>query len=579
MASALRTICCAVHVVRTLGTTLPVNLATRVELDRDGDVKQPGRLPERRDAVLMRSEAVRHADRQTLLQNEEGLNLDSQKNAQDEEICMELSRLEDGVDQLHDLSDKKVDEYIQALMHWRRIFLQRGLAQPSCRQKHVGESFCRVGANFLAGQTNQSQKLNLSAWERHSQELLLFEQQQLGDCSQLLYRFGFDKWQQWAPEAFGNVDFRDFDASAVVGDGDYSRMYAASGQQIPSYGPSGTPLVSFNGGQQMSTERAEHLVLLHTLRKAAPGTELGVNITQVLQFGGGTGDLAALLYDMGFNGTHLIYDTEPMLLMQHYWLRMGGIPSFLGENILPSPASVRKRIVLESMENDRQTLKSHLDLDSMHAAGESLFWGVGTFMEAPEAVRDELRPSLRKFGLIYVVYCHGGPTCQNNTDYIRRIANEDLKYTHDVLAWSPDMKTAHFVAIRKDRGNVTCLEELKCTNETTLAVNSSPAINVTTSFEASVEEAFDWLWIKVHSLRTPQRDAGSVCSIALAAVACITICMLASTPRKDKEFVSGQAHLLERLPFLRRFVSARGAAGAHRPVQAMRHASGPGGIA
>lgn len=48
------------------------------------------------------------------------------------------------------------------------------------------------------------------------------------------------------------------------------------------------------------------------------------NVDQIVEFGGGTGDMAALTLDMGFKGAYLVYDMSPMSVLQMYWLRYSG---------------------------------------------------------------------------------------------------------------------------------------------------------------------------------------------------------------------------------------------------------------
>lgn len=490
-----------------------------------------------------------------------------------EDICAELTRAEDSADQADDLGDKRVDGYLQNLAQWRQIFLGRGLAQPACRRNRVSGALCRMGSHLVGTRSKDAESNDHmpNLWQKRSQTLLSFKSH-LENCSTSNdIPEHFSKWQQWEPEVLGNTPS---DMTNLVAGGEYDRVYSAGGHRAPMYGPEGAPVISMAGKGQIRRERAEHLMSFHLLRKSAPGTELG-NISQVVQFGGGTGDLPAMFFDLGYNGTHLVYDTEPMLLMQLYWLRMGGIPAFLGENVVSSSRAVRNRIVLESTDTQSwQMLKSHLDLSAKTAA-HSLFWGGKSFMEAPEALREKLRPMVQTFGLIFMVYCHDGLKCQNNTDYVSRWVQEDLKVTHNVLAWLGEGNNAYFVALRKDRGNVTCLRELNCTNKTMLTVGPQS----TNTANTEVKPLFSSLSILLSKMRLPSwRTDGFFMALILSGAACAGVCVLAATPRKESKFISGQAHLMDRLPYLRRLVSKRSVqAGSGQPGPA--RASGNGGLA
>ena len=53
----------------------------------------------------------------------------------------------------------------------------------------------------------------------------------------------------------------------------------------------------------------------------------------VVEFGGGYGDVAAMAREMGFRGTHVVYDLLPALLLQQYFHRTSNWPSYL---LMPS---------------------------------------------------------------------------------------------------------------------------------------------------------------------------------------------------------------------------------------------------
>ena len=70
-----------------------------------------------------------------------------------------------------------------------------------------------------------------------------------------------------------------------------------------------------------------HMILHNTLGL------LPHQLSQVVEFGGGTGFHAALLPSLGFNGIHFVYDLPPMLLLQQFFLSYSGWPSYPGEKL------------------------------------------------------------------------------------------------------------------------------------------------------------------------------------------------------------------------------------------------------
>ena len=55
----------------------------------------------------------------------------------------------------------------------------------------------------------------------------------------------------------------------------------------------------------------------------------------LVEFGGGYGDVVAMAREMGFRGTHVVYDLLPALLLQQYFHHTSNWPSYL---LVPSEA-------------------------------------------------------------------------------------------------------------------------------------------------------------------------------------------------------------------------------------------------
>jgi hypothetical protein len=104
------------------------------------------------------------------------------------------------------------------------------------------------------------------------------------------------------------------------------------------------------------------------------------------------------------------------------------------------------------------------------AAGlaDALFYAAYSLTEAPLKVRNQLRPTIRKFGTIFVAYTNKIQHFDNDK-WIRQWIDEDLRPTHTVCVWkAPDRqdiaaRTSYLVvASLKGRPPVACRLEFGC---------------------------------------------------------------------------------------------------------------------
>jgi len=185
-----------------------------------------------------------------------------------------------------------------------------------------------------------------------------------------------------------------------------------------------------------------------------------------VEFGGGTGDFAAMFRDFGYSGTYLIYDLPPQLPYVRHWLRYSGVPAYLGLDFSSSPEAVQGRTMLVSSLSDVPTW-AHIDHARLR---DSMFWAAESFSEAAIEVREAWRPLLNKFGFILMSFNERADYGDyDNVPYLQDLVKHDLQDFH-VLVWRGAPPANHeqwwyFAAVHKSHGNVKCLETLGCSRD------------------------------------------------------------------------------------------------------------------
>lgn len=261
----------------------------------------------------------------------------------------------------------------------------------------------------------------------------------------------------WKPDVFNWIQssFSIRHVDPLFQDPEYNAVYAKAGHLAPHYGPPESPVFS-RQGLLWQKKRVQNLNYIRLLRRVVPGWNLG-KVQQWVEFGGGSGDLAACLFDLGFRGTHFVVDLPSMNLMHRYWLRSSGVPVYLGKNLAPNPAAVRGKIILESSMEDT-LFGAHLDSAIQR---DSVFMGTYSFTEADEETRERFRPLIQNFGVIFLVFWSTFMGYDNDA-YMLRWLDDSLWATHNVLAWKHEGNGFYFLAVRKDIGEVACVPEFNC---------------------------------------------------------------------------------------------------------------------
>lgn len=157
--------------------------------------------------------------------------------------------------------------------------------------------------------------------------------------------------------------------------------------------------------------------------------------------------------NMGFRGTHVIYDMQPMLLMQRYFLRFSGHAVFL--------LTEENKETLHDMARDSTTelttllvspslLSSHLLPDrSEEALATTLLLATYSLTESDLESRSRFISQIHRIGVLFISgnEDHFG---NNNMDYILGLTQSDLIDYQCVFLPGNFQDEFFFMAIRSD---------------------------------------------------------------------------------------------------------------------------------
>lgn len=369
--------------------------------------------------------------------------------------CRALNKLEDRIDAFGAGADEQdMETYEAALAAWRK---GNPGEQPACRTEILRTRFCEDAAKLRDMVWSVE---GGSTWDRSIHGLMQVEMDpkechSIGETQDLAesgYAHALSSIATMSlaepktpKEGSGEDEGR---LDELQSDPEYATLYAQAGHNTEA------PMTG------MHSDRVEHLSNLRVLRKAAQLGSLS-SLQQVLSFGGGSsGDVAAMLFHLGYHGAHLIYDHPALLLLQRFWLRYSGIPVLWGEDLPPNPLVVRDKIVLESSVSGK--IFSHIDADKVK---NSLLLSTNSFSQEDLTSFEKIRPMLKGTGLIQLVF-DPEQTGVNMGQYLQQLVSEDLNKTHNVLCWqSQHGKLYHFLAALTERGALRCMEELHCSHK------------------------------------------------------------------------------------------------------------------
>ena len=223
------------------------------------------------------------------------------------------------------------------------------------------------------------------------------------------------------------------------------------------------------GRHFLRLERVEHAIHLYSLFKCTG--LLPKNFQQIIEYGAGTGDNAAYLREMQFQGVHFIVDIPPMLYFQNFFQKYSGWPSYFGENL--TSLNGRKLILESSLSSSK--LNSHLN--AKHSRN-TLFLATFTAANIPDL------NIFSKYGTLLIAFTNTTTASQQLTnlsflgapmvDNLQTVEEwvSILASMYSICVWgvAVDDQIHHyyFMARLKTMGNTKCDSTVGCTEKTKL---------------------------------------------------------------------------------------------------------------
>lgn len=389
--------------------------------------------------------------------------------------CSELGSIEES-----QVKATQFLSYREKLQSWRLSYTD---AQPTCRLESLGKSLCAWGeqlGKFEKWETDKEKRGvgGLSHWEK-----VMLELNQHVSTPSHCANFSQFVTNKWEPTVFQAIDSSSglHMARSLIQWGrttttsKFSPQNALHALQVP-YGAPNQAWWFVDGSMKFRKKRVQNLNYFRMLHDILPDWRGLESVSQFVEFGGGTGDVAACLRHLGYSLNHFVVDLPAMNLFHRYWLRYSGVPAVLGREIGTKFIETVKNgqrsaglTFLESSMAQTWTLPNHLDgsLDS-----SSVFMGTYSFTEADVGTRERVRPWIEKFELIFIVFWSSWDG-NDNDGYIRQWLKGSLdrdkeggglEKTHNVQIWKHEGNGFYMVARRKDSagGKILCLKEWNC---------------------------------------------------------------------------------------------------------------------
>lgn len=394
----------------------------------------------------------------------------------EEVACEGVNQLEGRVDealrQSSSVAGQAFQEYAAQLHRFRKaISKSYGGEQARCRTDHLGRTLYAEGRDLRQKWDNMRSENTEQTWGQYRSLMmeLTVPLSKLDQC-QRFWTSGTFIWQ-WCSSG----DFRIIDQ-----DPDAAGKLAPAIEAGTDYGHPVIGKSHLRGHGSVKMERVQHAQHLLVLQRSAT-TDVQTDLDQIVEFGGGTGDMAALVRDIGFNGMYVIYDMEPMTLLQLYWLRYSGHAALLSKNVQNVPEVKQHALIVQAAE-DTVGFRKILSQEP-HVALRSVFLSFWAFNEADVDARDRIRPDIQNFGRIVLAvyfnaegrYGWGEESHKNGVEVVSYMKTwvEHLLATHNTCMWH--FKTwdtsfpaggYYFVATRKELPPPLCLASLNCDSTT-----------------------------------------------------------------------------------------------------------------
>jgi len=191
------------------------------------------------------------------------------------------------------------DELSSFRMHVRETQMERsrGPTQATCRSDAIGAFICEQGRKLP--QAWREDKPEGATWGQY--DLLMHDlARDVVDEDRCANFHEVAPWIfQWCHS--GDYNLLSNDPQHAADDGDLADAIALGAD----YGTPSVPLVYHWGHGFVKEERVHHAGHALVVQRAL-GTNFLTDLDQIVEFGGGTGDMAALVMDMGFPGTYYV---------------------------------------------------------------------------------------------------------------------------------------------------------------------------------------------------------------------------------------------------------------------------------
>lgn len=375
------------------------------------------------------------------------------------------------------------EEQLQEAQRATRV-QQAATRVPTCRLEGLGQNLCRAGRRLLPGtqpeMTAEAQNI-YSVWMRQ----LARHETKDRDCAR------FEKFHalRWNPLVFVWAEAGtsgSWDTALVPwlrSDKNYATEWGPVAERT-YYGPrevayvdaQGSPVPTSSSGvgaDGVPKPGMYRLKRMHEVEQArtflhATGTHLR-DIMQLVEFGGGGGELEPTMRDLGFTGVHIIYDLPPMLLMQRFWIRHASLPVYtVGVDVQPD-ALVPRLARGRTFQVSSVSRPAHLPLVLQRtgvALKDTVFWATWSFTEAGVAARNTIRPFIKGVGRVFIAFWDDFKGVDNNA-YLVSMVKEDFAATHSACVWrkkthDPSRPTFYLVLVLMELGPARCAAEIGC---------------------------------------------------------------------------------------------------------------------
>lgn len=186
----------------------------------------------------------------------------------------------------------------------------------------------------------------------------------------------------------------------------------------PDYGPFGIKTHPWKG-RAIQFDRVQQVWTLYE-----SGLSMQDEGTVLVEFGGGTGQMASVVHDAAFKGSHFVYDFPEMLTLQnHFHIKAGCNGTF----VLDSDTAA---LLHTAGRTNYLSNTEGASFEKVMALPRINFVATYSFTEADQPTRAKFMPHFKSFDSIYIVYWPSFDNIDNEAS-IKTIA-DSVAATHEV---------------------------------------------------------------------------------------------------------------------------------------------------